>query len=345
MISTQNNKQQGIDQTEQLMADQVGSPLGSSPKSRGTLWIAAALGACAAIAAGVFVVSSGLGPTQKTAVEQANAVTVAVTAPTSNSVIAADQVTVRGTVSPANATVQVQGQPAAVGNGVFTGTATLHGGKTTIDVIGSAPRETPGSTSIVVARQSSAGPGATPRAVPPAATPEAPNPGSGETACAGGLWVGPNTTCAFAENVRNAYEASGPGAVSAYSPVTNTTYVMSCSTGPSVVCTGGNAASVYFPSQSAGYPNETGQQESGGSSPTIPPPSSGSNETACGNGLAVGPDTTCAFAENVRSAYESSGPGTVSAYSPVTKKTYAMSCVAGSPVVCTGGNNASVYIP
>jgi len=36
--------------------------------------------------------------------------------------------------------------------------------------------------------------------------------------------------------------------IKAFSPVTNTTYEMACgSTGSTVVCTGGNNASVFFP--------------------------------------------------------------------------------------------------
>jgi heat shock protein HslJ len=96
---------------------------------------------------------TGCGSTNSSA--GSGTVTVVVTSPTGGGVIAADNVTVRGTVNPPNATVQVQGRPAAVGNGVFTGTATLHGGRTTIDVIGSASGATPGSTSITVTRQSS----------------------------------------------------------------------------------------------------------------------------------------------------------------------------------------------
>ena len=38
------------------------------------------------------------------------------------------------------------------------------------------------------------------------------------------------------------------------------------------------------------------------------------------------------------------GPGVVRAYSPVTDETYAMTCEAGDPAVCRGGNNAAVYI-
>lgn len=111
-----------------------------------------ALGTTAALVAAL----SGCGATTTTNSADSNAVTVTVTSPTSGSVIAANTVTVRGTVTPTNAVVQIQGQPAVVGNGVFTGTATLHAGKTTIDVIGSAPGHTPDATSIVVAQQSGA---------------------------------------------------------------------------------------------------------------------------------------------------------------------------------------------
>lgn len=110
-----------------------------------------ALTAVAAVA--VAITAAGCGSSTATSADP-HIVTVVVTSPTSGSVIAADNVTVRGTVTPTNATVQIQGQPAAVGNGVFTGTATLHPGKTTIDVIGSAPGMTPGSTSVAVTQLS-----------------------------------------------------------------------------------------------------------------------------------------------------------------------------------------------
>jgi hypothetical protein len=342
MTSTPNNPQQGADNSEQSIPDRVGSGR--------VVRISGALAACAIVVTALFVlVSSGIGSAADTttAAEPAATVTVAVTTPASESVIAADQVTVRGTVSPTTATVQVQGQPAAVGNGVFTGTATLHGGKTTVDVIGSAPGATPGSTSIVIARQSTANTPGTTRPVSPATTPAIPSVGSysAETNCGGELAVGPNTTCPFAENVRAAYENSGPGIVTAYSPATNRSYAMTCSNGPSVVCAGGNDASVYFPGQSAGDAYETQRQGNGDPTPAVASAGSYSRETACGEELAVGPNTTCAFAESVRSAYQSSGSGTVIAYSPVTHKTYAMTCSGGSPVICTGGNDATVYIP
>jgi hypothetical protein len=143
-----------------------------------------------------------------------------------------------------------------------------------------------------------------------------------------GLSVGPNTTCAFAENVRSAYESDGPGIVDAYSPVTGLTYTMSCSAGPSVVCTGGNGASVYFASSVS----------------VSPAPGYDSGTTACGDGVWVGPNASCAFAANVQLAYDANGSGTVIAYSPVTDTTYLMTCSGDSPVVCTGGNDATVYL-
>jgi hypothetical protein len=94
---------------------------------------------------------------------------------------------------------------------------------------------------------------------------------------------------------------------------------------------------------------------SSGSSNVVPAgPSPGNSTspatgtTSCGGELSVGPDTTCPFGENVRTAYGEelgSGSGTVYAYSPVTKKIYEMQCTAGTPHVCTGGNSASVYFP
>jgi len=192
----------------------------------------------------------GTSTTVRTTVANGGVVSVVVTAPTSGSVINADSVTVRGTVTPANAAVMVQGRAAAVGNGIFSGSANLHAGKTTIDVIGSAQGAAPGSTSITITRQSSGSP--QPSAGGGAATPGVAfaQPGStaGQTSCGGGLSVGPNTTCAFANRVEAAYRSNGPGTVTVYSPVTNQTYDMTCNSQSSgVVCTGGNNASVYFP--------------------------------------------------------------------------------------------------
>ena len=85
---------------------------------------------------------------------------------------------------------------------------------------------------------------------------------------------------------------------------------------------------------------------SSGTSGSSAAPSSGfSNGTSCGGGLYAGPNTSCSFAQNVRDAYNQA-PGasaSVRVYSPVTDRTYTMSCrPSGSGVTCSGGNNASV---
>jgi hypothetical protein len=234
---------------------------GTVPRMGRVLKIPAAARAwTVAVVAALGLAVAGCGSTTSTTTSTvgAGAVSVVVVAPTSGSVIAASNVTVRGTVDPANATVQIQGQPAAVGNGVFTGTAALHPGKTTIDVIGSAPGMTPGSTSLTITQQSGGGSGesshhgssgsggATPAvAVERGGSSEA--SGSSETSCGGGLSVGPDTTCEFAEAVQSAYQSSGGSStVEAYSPVTKKDYEMTCVTGDRVTCTGGIGASVYF---------------------------------------------------------------------------------------------------
>jgi Glucodextranase, domain B len=195
---------------------------------------------------------AGCGATTTTTTTTGGQVSVSVTSPTSGSVIAGTSVTVRGTVSPSNASVQVQGKPAAVGNGVFEGTAGLHGGKTTIDVIGAAAGNVPGSTNVIVVQQGNgSGGGKQQKKKASGATPgvahAAPGESNNQTACGGQLTVGPDTTCAFAQDVRAKYGENGPGTYEVYSPVTEKTYEMTCSHGTPVVCTGGNNASVYFP--------------------------------------------------------------------------------------------------
>jgi Glucodextranase, domain B len=191
------------------------------------------------------------GSTTTTTTTTGGEVSVVVTSPTSGSVIAGNSVTVRGTVSPPAATVQVQGKPAAVGNGVFTAAAELHGGRTTIDVIGSAQGDVPGSTSVVVVQQGSNGSSGGSSTSKSSATPnvahESPGQSNNQTPCGNQLTVGPDTTCSFAENVRSKYEQEGPGTYEIYSPVTEKTYSMTCSSGTPVICTGGNNAAVYFP--------------------------------------------------------------------------------------------------
>lgn len=77
----------------------------------------------------------------------------------------------------------------------------------------------------------------------------APPPSSGGTDCGRGLHAGPNTSCPFAQNVRNAYNTA-PGttaSVRVFSPVTRQTYTMSCApAGSGVTCSGANNASVTW---------------------------------------------------------------------------------------------------
>lgn len=72
---------------------------------------------------------------------------------------------------------------------------------------------------------------------------------AGGTDCGGGLHAGPNTSCPFAQNVRDAYnEAPGAHAtVRVFSPVTDQTYTMTCApAGNGVTCSGGNNASATW---------------------------------------------------------------------------------------------------
>jgi len=68
------------------------------------------------------------------------------------------------------------------------------------------------------------------------------------------------------------------------------------------------------------------------------------SRTPCGDGLSVGPNTSCPFGRKVRSLYPGSSER-FKVYSPVTGKVYTMSCSTGSPHTCTGGHNASVSFP
>lgn len=68
--------------------------------------------------------------------------------------------------------------------------------------------------------------------------------------------------------------------------------------------------------------------------------------TDCGGGVtAMNSATSCPFARNVADVFRSAGGDSViDVYSPVTKRVYTMRCDLTPPVVCTGGNNASVRI-
>jgi len=83
-----------------------------------------------------------------------------------------------------------------------------------------------------------------------APAPEGGSSASGSGNCGGALSANSVTTCGFAENVEEAYYAqigSGSGTVDAYSPTTDVTYSMYCTSGSPHECTGGDNAAVYFP--------------------------------------------------------------------------------------------------
>jgi serine/threonine-protein kinase len=63
----------------------------------------------------------------------------------------------------------------------------------------------------------------------------------------------------------------------------------------------------------------------------------------------VGGQTSCAFAENVGTAYRASSRGvnevvSIQVPSPVTGQWYDMTCVSVHPAYCTGGNDAEVAV-
>lgn len=103
------------------------------------------------------------------------------------------------------------------------------------------------------------------------------------------------------------------------------------------------------PTTSAARPTTTGSTPvrlPAGSTPCGSTSSSANGNAAAGNGV-----TSCPFAEEVRRAYaaqaspNSTAPRTVTAVSPVTGRSYTMTCTpSGGLVTCTGGENAIVYV-
>ena len=80
-----------------------------------------------------------------------------------------------------------------------------------------------------------------------------------------------------------------------------------------------------------------------------PPETSGGSVPAdaedCGAGVFVDASTTsCEFGLNVAEDYFSVPGNTFESFSPATDDTYTMTCSGPPPIVCTGGNGATVYI-
>ena len=101
----------------------------------------------------------------------------------------------------------------------------------------------------------------------------------------------------------------------------------------------GTAAAAHGHQQANSSGGGSSSSSSGGTSVAT------SGSTDCGSGIYAGPNTSCAFAQNVHDAWLAA-PGatnTLQVYSPVTHQTYTMNCApAGSGITCSGGNNASV---
>jgi hypothetical protein len=157
--------------------------------------------------------------------------------------------TISGTVSPADATVEVAGVTTNANQGFWTARVPLDYGQNRVEVRATKRGYQGASAATVLVRRH--GKKATPPppavVVVPPATPAAPSPATaGPTTCGGGLSAGPNTSCPFAELVRASYPGSS-NSFEVYSPVTDEVYTMSCTTSSPHTCTGGNNASVYFP--------------------------------------------------------------------------------------------------
>jgi hypothetical protein len=69
--------------------------------------------------------------------------------------------------------------------------------------------------------------------------------------------------------------------------------------------------------------------------------------SVCDPDVEVNSVTSCPFARNVRDPLYATNfvEPSLDVYSPTTGQTHTMSCVINDvPIVCTGGNNAAVYV-
>ena len=82
-----------------------------------------------------------------------------------------------------------------------------------------------------------------------------------------------------------------------------------------------------------------------GDGSSVAPLATATAGTSCGDGVTVNSTTSCPFARNVQTAYEATGGARIlQVDSPVTGGSYTMTCAPGIPTVCSGGDNAKVYI-
>lgn len=167
---------------------------------------------------------------------------VRITAPEDGATVKSQRVTIRGTVTPADATVQAVGQSAQVTNGVFTASVRLNKGDNRVDVTATASGSDPATTAITVTRRARSG-GSTKTGTSTSAS----SSGGGTRQCGEGITVNSATSCPFALRVRDTYTTEGGPTIKVYSPVTGQTYTMNCgASGAQVTCRGGNNAVVTF---------------------------------------------------------------------------------------------------
>ena len=147
---------------------------------------------------------------------------------------------------------------------------------------------------------------------------------------------GANQLQTLAANLTSALSAAGPAVAGTSQSVTNTDTLVRWA------ARAAHARRVRHQGVTPTNPSPGGGGGGGGGGGPVDPLAGG---RSCGGGLSAGPNTTCAFAQNVRDAYNQA-PGataTVQAFSPATGQTYTMDCApSGSGVTCSGGNNASV---
>jgi hypothetical protein len=205
------------------------------------------IGLCAL---GVAALLSGCGSSStltRTSTILAPRVVVKITSPANGASVGGENVTVTGTVDPAGASVNVNGDQAAVSGRAFVRRVSVPAtGQSTIEAIATAPERSPGAAAILVssaANGGTAGGGATGGG---GSSPSGGVP-TDSTSCGGGLSVGASTSCAFARNIQAAYMGQGAGTYQVYSPVTKQRYAVTCTAATVVVtCQGANSAYVYF---------------------------------------------------------------------------------------------------
>lgn len=103
------------------------------------------------LAAGLLVAGCG-GASAQTKTGPAPRVTLKLTAPDDGRLDRNEQVEVRGTVSPADSTVQVAGEDADVEGGEFRAEITLNPGQNIIDISASSPGRRPATDAVRVTR-------------------------------------------------------------------------------------------------------------------------------------------------------------------------------------------------